>query len=86
MVSIKALSPLRTCRHLHLTPDIIRSSHSFEPNHQLRLGAYHQRPTDVYGDPRSLTGFDVQVELHVHLDGSFDSAVLFRAAQKHLED
>ena len=29
---------------------------------------------------------NVQVELHVHLDGSFDSAVLFRAAQKHLED
>ena len=27
-----------------------------------------------------------QVELHVHLDGSFDSGVLFRAAQKHLED
>eukprot|EP00438_Fugacium_kawagutii_P034898 Skav224144 [mRNA] locus=scaffold462:297070:303258:- [translate_table: standard] len=27
-----------------------------------------------------------KVELHVHLDGSFDSAVLFRAAQKHLED
>ena len=24
--------------------------------------------------------------LHVHLDGSFDSAVLFRAARKHLED
>lgn len=27
-----------------------------------------------------------KVELHVHLDGSFDSAVLFRAAQKHLEE
>lgn len=27
-----------------------------------------------------------KVELHVHLDGSFDSEVLFRAAQKHLEE
>ncbi|CAE7228185.1 ADA [Symbiodinium sp. KB8] len=27
-----------------------------------------------------------KVELHVHLDGSFDAAVLFRAAQAHLEE
>jgi len=27
-----------------------------------------------------------KVEVHVHLDGSFDSEVLFRAAQKHLEE
>ena len=26
-----------------------------------------------------------KVELHVHLDGSFDAGVLFRAAQAHLE-
>ena len=37
---------------------------------------------------RSLTGGSLkagQVELHVHLDGSFDAGVLFRAAQAHLE-
>ncbi|CAJ1427974.1 unnamed protein product [Effrenium voratum] len=47
----------------------------------------------LHGDGLRAVGFRTRlsfgfcgVEVHVHLDGSFDSEVLFRAAQKHLEE